>query len=77
MELEAVLQVLCTAIIPSKGLEWEIKGVRDKFEKKERLDNDRSMPIIINSKGYLSSIQKITINWEYIYVCVTDYWMIP
>ena len=31
---------ICTAIIPTKGLEWEIKGIREKFEKKERLFSD-------------------------------------
>ena len=31
---------ICTAIIPTKGLEWEIKGIRDKFEKKEKVVSD-------------------------------------
>ena len=31
---------ICTAIIPTKGLEWEIKEIREKFEEKERLFSD-------------------------------------
>ena len=34
------MDVLCTAIIPTKGLEWEIKGIRNKFKKKAEVYSD-------------------------------------
>ena len=34
------MDVLCTAIIPTKGLEWEIKGIREKFEEKADVFSD-------------------------------------
>ena len=31
---------ICTAIIPTKGLEWEIKGIRENFEKRAEVYSD-------------------------------------
>ena len=55
-ELETIVNTLkeniYTAIQFNKGLEWEIKGVRDKFEKKKKLYSD---PFYVNNYKFQGS----------------------
>ena len=62
---------LCTAIIPTKGLEWEIKGIRDKFEKKEKVFSD---PFYVSNYKFQGCAEFDTKDdnslWIYLCLCV-------
>ena len=61
---------ICTAIIPTKGLEWEIKGIQEKFGKKAEVYSDPFYVSNYKFQGFAEFDTKNNDNSLGIYLCL-------